>query len=172
MLANQLNWNDKILCEQENASGSGHTQVQVPFQLFYATLFNNPILPRAYLFNSVINCSTAGSNEYVNAVIVPTGAIIKYAGLYIQDEVIAGGTSVKIALAPHGDLTNTYVITSNLSAGITKSALIPDTTPLASPLTLDVCCVTTAGSALGNTPPSSGFVRVVVMYLTPTILES
>jgi hypothetical protein len=111
---------------------------------------------------------TAAAAKFVNAFTIPAGAIIKYVCMHVLTSVVAGGTTVKLALNAHGSTgTGDYVQLATLTKNTKKSALVADATPLAAPLAFDVNGVVTNFSALGDTNLSAGLVRVIAVYNIP-----
>jgi hypothetical protein len=55
---------------------------------------------------------------------------------------------------------------------ITNGFLGGTVTPLAAPLTLDVCICETTGAALGNTDATAGTVRVRIVYIESAALAN
>ena len=100
---------------------------------------------------------------------MPAGAIILSHQLMILEDVVAGGTSVKLALGEAGVDPDLYGITADLLAGSGDDTLVWPGAALGGPLALDLNAATAAG-ALGDTAPTAGKVRVKVSWLELTPL--
>jgi hypothetical protein len=97
---------------------------------------------------------------------IPAGALILSSAVNIQSTITAGGTSVKVGLGLNGSTPSSYGLAADLvkNSKITNGFLGGTVTPLAAPLTLDVCICETTGAALGNTDATAGTVRVRIVY--------
>ncbi len=95
---------------------------------------------------------------------IPAGAVILSAQLNVEALVVAGGTTVKVALGLNAGDVDKYGKTATLVKN-QKANVIPDHAVLAAPEQIDVCGVVTDGSALGDSNFTAGSVRVRIVYL-------
>ena len=101
---------------------------------------------------------------------IPAGAIIIGAETTTKTLVVAGGTSVKIALGQHAGTVNKYGVSADLAAN-TKITTPTDWIVNAGEQ-IDVCLVVAAGNALGDTNGSAGTVRVRLYYFLLNALDN
>lgn len=168
MLTVPLSYTDGI--KVRRTMGNSHQEDYVQFDDARGRLLTHPEGWQEVRFDQVIDLTSAGA-KFVNALTLPAGAIVKYVAMQVTELVVAGGTTVKLALNLHTAVgTGDYLQLATLTKNTKKSALLPDATPLASPLAVDVNGVTTAGSALGDTNLSAGKVRVIMVYNVPAVL--
>lgn len=95
---------------------------------------------------------------------IPTGAVIVSAQVNVEATVVAGGTTVKVALGLNAGDVDKYGLGAALTQN-TKITKVPDWAVLSGNEQIDVCGVISDGSALGDTNISAGSVRVRVVYL-------
>lgn len=95
---------------------------------------------------------------------IPAGAVILSAQANIEALVVAGGTTVKVALGINDGDVDKYGISADLTKNA-KISTIPDWAVLSSAEQIDVCGVVTNGSALGDADITAGLVRVRIVYL-------
>jgi len=116
------------------------------------------------VIEETVDLTAAGAKYVAMTTPIPAGAVILSVQANIEVLVVAGGTTVKVALGPNGGDVDKYGITSDLTLN-QKISTIPDWAVLASETAIDVCGVVTDGSALGDTNLSAGSVRVRIVYL-------
>lgn len=102
---------------------------------------------------------------------LPAGAVILSAQANIETLVVAGGTTVKVALGINDGDVDAYGISADLAKN-TKIDTIPDWAVLAAETTIDVCGVVTDGSALGSDNITAGSVRVRIVYAVCNSLDN
>jgi hypothetical protein len=95
---------------------------------------------------------------------IPLGAVILSAQLVVVEDVVAGGTSVKVGLGEGVVDPDLYGKTALLAAPSANSLLVLPWAALAGALALELNLVTAAG-ALGDTAPTAGKVRVKVSWI-------
>jgi len=100
---------------------------------------------------------------------LPIGAIILSHQIMILEDVVAGGTSVKLGLGEAGVDPDLYGLSADLIAGSGIDVLVWPGAALAGALALDLNACAAAG-ALGDTAPTAGKVRVKVSWLELTPL--
>lgn len=101
---------------------------------------------------------------------IPTGAVILSVQANIETLVVAGGTTVKIAIGVAGGDVDKYGKTANLSQN-QKIDTIPTHAILSGAEDVQVAAVVTDGSALGDTNVSAGAVRVRIVYAITNSLD-
>jgi hypothetical protein len=120
------------------------------------------------VFDQTFDLTSLGA-KFVNALTVPSNASIKFLGIHILELVVAGGTTVKLALGDNADLATQLILLAALTKN-TKSTILRDPTPIGGTQVVDICGVTTAGTALENTNISAGRVRVLCTYEIAAVL--
>ncbi len=102
---------------------------------------------------------------------IPAGAVILSVQANIETTVVAGGTSVGIAIGiASGDVDKygeTTVFTQN-----TKIDTIPDWAVLSGAEDVQIGIIVTGGASLGDTNASAGAVRVRIVYALPNSLDN
>jgi 3-oxoacyl-ACP reductase-like protein len=151
---------DKIIVV--DIDGNTYTEKEVTFDEVRTRLFNDPIGMKEVRSDETYSLAALGA-KFKATITVPAGAVIKYIAASIVTLVVAGGTTVKLAIGVNDDDVNEYLTLSALTAG-TKSAALIAPAVLASQKILDINGIVTDGSALGDTNISAGSVRVVVVY--------
>jgi hypothetical protein len=115
------------------------------------------------ILEETVDLTSAGAKFVAMTTAVPAGAVILSASANVQTLVVAGGTTAKVALGLNGGDVDKYGKTTNLTLD-QKISTIPAHAVLAGAETIDVCGVTSDGSALGDTNISAGSVRVRIVY--------
>lgn len=116
------------------------------------------------VIDETISLASLGAKFVALTTAIPSGAVIVSAQLNVEALVVAGGTTVKVALGINDGDVDKYGITTNLTKN-QKINTIPDWAVLSAEEQIDVCAVVTNGSALGDTNVSAGSVRVRIVYL-------
>lgn len=101
---------------------------------------------------------------------VPAGAYILSVQANIETLVVAGGTSVKVAIGVAGGDVDKYGKTGTLAKN-QKIDTIPTHAILASAEDVQIGIVVTDGSTLGDTDASAGAVRIRIVYALPNSLD-
>lgn len=101
---------------------------------------------------------------------IPAGSSVLAVQANIEAAVTGGGTTVKVGIGLNGSATNKYGVIAALTKNTKLNTINPALPVLAGNETIDVCGVTTAGNALGDTNITAGKVRVRVVYLALTSL--
>ena len=116
---------------------------------------------------------TALGALFKNICTIPPGSKVKVAILQILQLVVAGGTTVKLGIGPHAGTVNLFGNTGDLLKNTQIGKVPADAASLiASSTGIDLCAVTSAGNAAGDTNISAGMVRVVIVYDTPAIIPN
>ena len=101
---------------------------------------------------------------------IPAGAVILSVQANIETLVVAGGTSVKVAIGVAGGDVDKYGKTANLSKNA-KIDTIPTHAVLGGAEDVQIGIVVTDGSTLGDTDASAGAVRVQIVYAALNSLD-
>lgn len=116
------------------------------------------------VIDETLSLASLGAKFKAMTTPIPSGAVILSVQANIETLVVAGGTTVKIALGLHGGDVDKYGITGSLVKN-QKINTVPDWAVLSGAEQIDVNGVLTDGSDLGGTNISAGSVRVRVVYL-------
>lgn len=119
---------------------------------------------RVRVIEEVVNLSGAGAAYKNLTSAIPSGAVILGVQANIDALVVAGGTTVKVAIGIAAGDVDKYGLATGLTQNL-KINTIPAHAVLGSSEQLAVCGVVTDGSALGDTNLSSGSVRVRIVYI-------
>lgn len=117
-----------------------------------------------------VDLTGAGAAYKAMSSAIPTNSIILSAQANIASTVTAGGTTVKIALGLHAGDVDKYGITTDLTQN-QKIDTMATPTVLSGSEQIDVCGVTSDGSALGDSNLTGGMVRVRIVYQTLLSLD-
>lgn len=125
---------------------------------------------RLRCISEMVDLTDLGAKYKAVSVALPAGAVFAGVQAKIAKTVVAGGTTVKVAVGLNAGDVDLYGITPTLLknaalAGGASGQLIDFGVYQAAPITFDVCGVVTDGSALGDTDISAGLVQVNVYYL-------
>lgn len=114
--------------------------------------------------DEVVDLTALGANSLALTTPIPAGAVILSAQANIDELVVAGGTTVKVALGLAAGDVDKYGKSADLVLN-TKFNTMADWAVLAAQEDIAVCGVTSDGSALGDTNISAGKVHVRIVYL-------
>jgi hypothetical protein len=142
----------------------------VTLDQFYTELHSDPAGITDVKVDTIIDF-TSNATTYINVCTVPAGSKIKLAIIQITELVVGGSTTVKLGLGTHGTspslLGKTSALTKNAQNGLVPADAA---SIIASSTGIDLCGVTTAGSALGDTNVTAGKARVIIVYSKPAVL--
>lgn len=165
-----MDWNDHILVERNFGVTSQREEGRETIAKVRKLLNTVPAGPQEVTFDSIIDLTGNAAKFLATGLTIPAGSIVKYAGLFIETLVVGGGTTVKVALGQNAGTTNTFGTSGDLLLGTNVAAMFA--TKNAASYGLDLCGVTSAGTALGDTNLTAGKVRVVVIYDQPATLTA
>lgn len=114
--------------------------------------------------DEVVDLSALGAKSKALTTPIPAGAVIISAQANIDELVVAGGTTVKVALGLAAGDVDKYGKSADLVLN-TKFNTLADWAVLAAEEAIAVCGVTTDGSALGDSNITAGKVHVRIVYL-------
>lgn len=116
-----------------------------------------------YVIDEVVDLTAAGAKFVALTNTIPAKSVILAVSANVEELAVAGGTSVKIGIGPNGTDPDKYGFTGALTKNTKLSTILADVV-LSSAEQIDVCAVTTAGSALGDSNFTAGKVRVRIAY--------
>ena len=147
-------------------------EVEVTLEQLHTEVMSDPAGIKEVKVDTVIDF-TGNATKYKNVCTIPAGSKVKCATIQILTLVVGGSTTVKLGLGTNGTSPSLLGKTSALTKNAQNNVVPADAASLiASSTGIDLCGVTTAGTALGDTNVTAGTARVIIVYDTPAVLAN
>lgn len=145
--------------------------VELNFDGLRTRVMTDPSGVQEVRVDKVLDLTALGA-QFKNLCTVPAGSKIKCAIIQIVQLVVAGGTSVKVGLGTNGTSPSLLGKTTDFLKNTQNGVVPADAASLIAGATnIDLSIVATAGG-LGDTTPTAGMVRCVLVYDTPAVIPN